>query len=450
VSLRTKLVLALVALSAAATAAIGLFSYRATADRLDEQIDRSLDEAVERLLDRPGRLPDRLALGDRPPIRGGGEVSIQLVGRRGATLGVQGQALPVDESDERVAAAPGSTQLRRDVTVDGESYRLLTVGLGGGLGALQVGRSLAENEQVLAGLRSGILVAGGIVVLVAGALGWLIADRATRRLVRLTDAAEQVTATRRLDVDVPVGGTDETGRLGTAFNEMLAALARSTEEQRRLVQDAGHELRTPLTSLRTNVYALRRSDQLSPEERARTLDDLEGEAEELTRLINEVVELAADERGDEPVVELRLDELVQRVAARAAQRSGRQVQVSAEGTVVVGRPVALERAVGNLVGNAVKFDPTGPIEVRCAAGTVEVADRGPGIDDADLPHVFDRFYRATAARSRPGSGLGLAIVADVVTRHGGRVWARNRDGGGAVVGFSLPGPDADALTEPSP
>jgi two-component system sensor histidine kinase MprB len=216
------------------------------------------------------------------------------------------------------------------------------------------------------------------------------------------------------------------------------------------VQDAGHELRTPLTSLRTNVYALRRSDQLSPEERARTLDDLEGEAEELTRLINEVVELAADERGDEPVVELRLDELVQRVAARAAQRSGRQVQVSAEGTVVVGRPVALERAVGNLVGNAVKFDPTGPIEVRCAAGTVEVADRGPGIDDADLPHVFDRFYRATAARSRPGSGLGLAIVADVVTRHGGRVRARNRDGGGAVVGFSLPGPDADALTEPSP
>jgi two-component system sensor histidine kinase MprB len=450
VSLRTKLVLALVALSAAATAAIGLFSYRATADRLDEQVDRSIDEATQRLLERPSRLPDRTARDDRRPIRAGGGVSIQLVGRRGATVGVQGEPLPVDEIDERVAQAPGPTQVRRDVDVNAESYRLLTTGLGGGRGALQVARSLAENEQVLAGLRSGILVAGGVVVLVAGALGWLIADRATRRLVRLTDAAEQVTATRRLDVEVPVGGTDETGRLGTAFNEMLAALSRSTEEQRRLVQDAGHELRTPLTSLRTNVYALRRSERLSPEERDRTLDDLEGEAEELTRLIDEVLELATDERSDEPAVELELGDLTARVAARAAQRSGREVRVTADDTVVVGRSRALERAVTNLVGNALKFDPSGTIEVSRTGGGVEVADRGPGIDEVDLPHVFDRFYRATAARSRPGSGLGLAIVADVVTRHGGRVWAANRDGGGAVVGFSLPTTAADALTEPSP
>ena len=145
-----------------------------------------------------------------------------------------------------------------------------------------------------------------------------------------------------------------------------------------------------------------------------------------------------------------MGELTARVAARAAQRSGREVRVTADDTVVVGRSRALERAVTNLVGNALKFDPNGTIEVTCTGGVVEVADRGPGIDEVDLPHVFDRFYRATAARSRPGSGLGLAIVADVVTRHGGRVWAANRDGGGAVVGFSLPGRDADALTERSP
>lgn len=452
-SLRTKLVLALVALTAAATAAIGLFSYRATATRLDEQVDRSLDEAAARLVDRPGRMTSREELeelGERRLPRSGGSISFQYVGPRGGVLSAPGEVLPVDPVDERLAAAPRAAQVRRDVAVDDETIRVLTVGLGGGRGAIQVARSLSENEQVLAGLRSGILVAAALVVLAAAALGWLVAHQATRRLVRLTAAAEHVAATRDLDVEVPVGGEDETGRLGTAFNQMLAALSRSTEEQRRLVQDAGHELRTPLTSLRTNVYALRRSEQLSPEERARTLDDLEGEAEELTRLIDEVLELATDERADEPAVEVHLGELIRRVAARATQRSGRAVQVDVDDTVVVGQPLALERAVGNLVENALKFDRSGTVQVSCAAGSVQVADHGPGIDDTDLPHIFDRFYRATAARSRPGSGLGLSIVADVVARHGGRVWAANRDGGGAVVGFSLPGPGADALTEPSP
>jgi two-component system sensor histidine kinase MprB len=126
------------------------------------------------------------------------------------------------------------------------------------------------------------------------------------------------------------------------------------------------------------------------------------------------------------------------------------VLVGADGTVVLGRPLALERAVGNLVENALKFDQNGPIAVACSQGRVEVADRGPGFDDEDLPRVFDRFYRSTAARSRPGSGLGLAIVADIVGQHGGEVYARNREGGGAVVGFTIPAGHAtpSALTQP--
>ena len=187
------------------------------------------------------------------------------------------------------------------------------------------------------------------------------------------------------------------------------------------------------------MYTLRRADELGPEQRAQVLDDLQGETEELTRLINEVVELATDRRGDEPEVQVHLRPLVERVAARASQRSGRPVLVSSDDAVVMGRPLALERAVGNLVENALKFDDSGgPVEVTCASGRIEVADRGPGFTDADLPHVFDRFFRATSARSRPGSGLGLAIVHDVVEHHGGSVYAGNRPGGGAVVGFQLP------------
>lgn len=433
-SLRSKLVIALVALSAAATTAIGVFTYRTTEQQLLSEIDQSLRAALASPV--PEQRPDR----DRPErFRGPGDVSIQVVLADGGTVSVQGVALPVDDLDERIATEGDPVQAYRNTEVDGEPYRLLTVAESRGLGAVQAGRSLAETDRVLDALRTRIVVASLVIVAVAAVLGALIARQVTRRLVRLTAAAEEVSATGRLDVDVPVGGGDETGRLGGAFNEMLHALARSKEDQKRLVQDAGHELRTPLTSLRTNVFSLRRADRLTPEERARLLDDVEGETEELTRLVNEVVELATDRYTEEEPVELSLAPVLERVAARSSQRSGRTVEVAADATVVQVRPAGIERAVGNLVENALKFDDSGgPIAVICAAGRVDVVDRGPGIGADDLPHLFDRFYRSTAARSRPGSGLGLAIVRDVVEREGGTVHAGNRPDGGAYVGFQLP------------
>jgi two-component system sensor histidine kinase MprB len=451
VSLRLKLVLALVALSTAATAAIGLFSYRTTEQQLEEQIDRSLVEATRRLAERPEPPPVGIdERDDRRGLRGETDVVVQLLGPDGDTISYQGDALPVDDVDLQIARADRALSITRDVTVGDDRYRMLTAGTGDGLGAVQTARSLGEIERVLAGLRSSILVAAIVVIVAAALLGAVIARQVTRRLVRLTAAAEEVTATRRLDVEVPVSGTDETGRLGVAFNQMLSALARSKQDQQRLVQDAGHELRTPLTSLRTNVYALRRSDRLTPEQQGQVLDDLEGETEELTRLIDEVVELATDRRGDEAEEQVQLGALVERVAGRASQRTGREVGVGTDDTVVIGRPLALERVVGNLVENALKFDELGPVAVACSQGRVEVVDRGPGFDEEDLPLVFERFYRSTAARSRPGSGLGLAIVADIVAQHGGEVYARNRDGGGAVVGFTLPVDPAapTALTQP--
>ncbi|MFZ4517436.1 MAG: sensor histidine kinase [Microthrixaceae bacterium] len=446
-SLRLKLVLALVALSTAATVAVGVFAYRTTSQQLNEQVDQSLREAVGRLSDRrgPDRDGDRYGppaggplLGVRPGDRNA--VTLRVLDADGAVLGGPGTLdIPVSSGARTVAASSQRYDLYEDATVVGDPYRVLTSGVGGRGGALQGARSVVENRAVLDGLRSRILVAGALVIAAAAAVGWFIARQVTRRLEQLTAAAEEVTVTGRLDVQVPGAGTDETGRLAGAFNSMLAALSRSKEDQQRLVQDAGHELRTPLTSLRANVYALRRADRLTAADRERVLDDLEGETEELTQLVNEVVELATDRREEPPTEVVALTPLAERVAARAAQRSGRPVEVRGDGTQVLGRTPALERAVGNLVENALKFDDSdGPVTVTVVAGRVEVADSGPGVAEEDLPMVFDRFYRATSARSRPGSGLGLSIVRDVAESHGGTVFVANRPEGGAVVGFQLP------------
>ncbi len=449
-SLRVKLAMALAVLAAAATVAVGVWSYVGTADRLRSEVDRSLDEAARGIAERAGREgvvvqpprhgPDEGSLDYRPASFQ--QILVQVVGADGSVvLAPEGLLLPVGQADVALAAARDpSPWVRRDASVDGEPYRMLTLPLGGGQGAVQLARSLAETDRLLDSLRNRTIVAVILVIAAAAALGWLVATQVTRRLVRLTSAAEEVAASGRLDVPVPEGGTDEVGRLGTAFDEMLAALARSRDAQQRLVQDAGHELRTPLTSLRTNVAVLRRYEALPPAERARLLADLDGETRELTLLVNELVELATEQREDEAEEDVELGALVERVAERARRRSGRTVLVDADDSALAGRPAALERAVSNLIDNAAKFDDgdASPVEVTVRRGRVTVCDRGPGIDHADLPHVFDRFYRAVPARSRPGSGLGLAIVRDVAEAHGGHVFAEAREGGGACVGFEVP------------
>lgn len=448
-SLRTKVVASLVVLSALAAIAIGLSTYHGTVDQIRDEIERSLDAAIDVLLPPRGddALPDDAA-GDqsatrRPRFRPRSfeQIVVQVINAEGAPVYFPSGVLPVTEADVAVAGADARRLERRGTaTVDGERFRVATVSIGDGRGAIQVARSLAEQERVQAAQRRRTVVATVLVTAVAALIGWFVARQITRRLVRLTAAAEEVADTGRLDVPIDAGGPDEAGRLGVAFSGMLAALARSRDDQQRLVQDAGHELRTPLTSLRTNISVLRRFDDLPAATRQQVLDDLDIEARELTALVDELVQLATEQRTDEAPVEASLGPLVRRVAERAARRSGREIVVDADSSRSVVRPQALERAVGNLIENAVKFDeqPGGRIDVVVRNGRIEVSDRGPGIDDADLPHVFDRFYRAVGARSRPGSGLGLSIVNDVATMHGGTAFATNRPGGGATVGISLP------------
>ncbi|WP_063770007.1 sensor histidine kinase [Streptacidiphilus melanogenes] len=374
-----------------------------------------------------------------------GDIGLQVLGSDGKVLQYANKQnsemdpLPISAEDQHLArsAAAGKTGNVTEVT-GGDRYRVVTVSLGGGRGAVMLSERLSATDDLLGSLMVRIALTAGAVMVAAGAAGWWVAGRITRRLVRLTATAEQVSATGELTLDVPQRGRDEIGRLARAFDDMLGRLARSKEDQRRLVQDAGHELRTPLTSLRTNIAALRRMDRLSPASRSALLDDLETETRELTVLVNELVELANDRRSTEVPTQTELDELAERVADLTRRRTGRDIVVEADPVVAVVRPQALQRALTNLVENAAKFS-SGPEEIRVVvrADRITVLDRGPGVEPEDLDRIFDRFYRATAARSLPGSGLGLSIVREVAEEHGGEVFARNRVGGGAEIGFTL-------------
>ena len=424
-SLRSKLAIAFAVLAVVVAGLMGLLGYTATANQLQRETDRVL-----------------LAGGDRSLMEGRGargQDAAVVLGADGQILQSRGEVvLPVTDADRAAAASAQPSVLSRTTSVNGTPYRIITVAPGQGRGAVLLGRNWSENAVVLQQLAAVLAVLAVVLAAIAAAAGWLVAKQITRRLVRLTDTAEQVSSTGELSVEVPGAGTDEVGRLAASFNAMLARLARSQSDQQRLVQDAGHELRTPLTSLRTNISLLERFDELPDDVRARVLADLRGESRELTGLVDEVLALAGGASDLGPVEPVRLADVADTVATRARRRSDREVTVSTDDSEVTASRAALERAVWNLVDNASKFDRSGgPIDIRVADRTVEVMDRGPGVDANDQPHIFDRFYRPVSSRSLPGSGLGLAIVKDVTETAGGRVYVRPREGGGSVFGMAF-------------
>jgi two-component system, OmpR family, sensor histidine kinase MprB len=439
-NLQRTLALTLAVLAAVVVLVFGTLAYATIANEIHIEIDATIQAAAQEVAGHAD--PDDIfdAPGGDPDFGTSSLVTLQRIKPDGSTVTLNNRApFPVTPVELEMATRPTRVVADpRDVVAPAGHYRIVTVAIGGGVGAIQVGRNLRVVDSLLDVVRVQILLVGAVTLAVAAAAGWFVASRIARRLVDLTRAAEEAGA-GHLDLVVPEGGSDEVGRLGKAFNAMLASLARSRDEQQRLIEDAGHELRTPLTSLRTNVSVVRRMDELSSSARATLLDDLTTETRELTDLVNELVELATDRRETEPATEVDLSAVADAVAERVQRRTGRPIEVRGDHGIVVGRSKTLERAIANLVENAVKFDPRGdaPIEVVVLGGRVEVLDRGPGIAAADLPHVFDRFYRATSARSRPGSGLGLSIVRDVAIAHDGSVFAAARSGGGASVGFTV-------------
>jgi two-component system sensor histidine kinase MprB len=431
--LRWKIALALATVALIATSAVGLISYRTTSVRLVDEVDRSIVQASQQMVDdaRDNRV--------RLPNRGLLEVYwVRVLQGDGSVLASSfPDETPVTADAAATVGQPRAFQ-RATVEVDGADARIHTIGLSNG--AVQIGRSLSEVESVLDDLRLRTLVLVTAVSVAAALVGWLIAGTVAAPLTRLARAAEQVGASGDLDVEVPGRGDDEVGRLGASFRYMLGALAVSRAEQQRLVQDAGHELRTPLTSIRTNLSVLRRHPEMSGDLREGVLDDIDSEVSELTDLVNELVAAASGRTEEQPSERIDLAELAEEVVERVGRRRAREIVLDVRADAVVDAPrPALERAIVNLVDNACKFDQTGgPIEVIVEGGSLTVVDRGPGIPAGEEALIFDRFHRAESARTMPGSGLGLSIVRDVVERAGGRVSARARDGGGAAIGFTLP------------
>jgi two-component system sensor histidine kinase MprB len=306
---------------------------------------------------------------------------------------------------------------------------------------VQIARPLTEADATLSQLRwlLAAVMLGGVGL--AGGLGLAVSRAATRPLARLTGAAEQVTATGDLHHRIPAGADDEPGRLAAAFNAMLAALEGSRDAQRQLVADASHELRTPLTAIRANIELLEHAPGLPPPERAAMLESARGQLEDLTVLVGDLVDLARPgERPTEPPEDLQLDALVAEAVERARRHApATTFELTAAPCVVRARRARLARAIGNLLDNAVKWSPPGAaVEVHVHGGEVTVRDHGPGIAKGDLPHVFDRFYRAPSARGLPGSGLGLAIVKHVADAHRGKVSAETAPGGGTLLRLTLP------------
>jgi two-component system sensor histidine kinase MprB len=344
---------------------------------------------------------------------------------------------------EREVSLGQHSQSVRTATLDGTPYRVVAVHSGPGE-ALVIAQSMESIDKALHRLQIILLLTSVIGVALAGLAGWAVAANGLRPVRRLTAATERVARTTDL-TPITVTGTDELARLTISFNAMLTALDASQTRERQLIADAGHELRTPLTSLRTNIELMgqatgkgRRS--LSEDESAEIMGDVRAQLEELTTLVGDLVELARDEpvrRDPEP---LDLADVVSLAVSRVRLRaSGVEFVTHTEPWMVVGEAQLLERAVTNLLDNAAKWSPDGgTVRVSLVEGVVQVSDEGPGIEPEDLPHIFDRFYRSTEARTLPGSGLGLSIVKRAADRHGGTAEVSSTLGEGATFTLFIP------------
>jgi two-component system sensor histidine kinase MprB len=445
-----------------------VFAAHVVASRqLRSATDQFLTQRAERFTEAPsGALPSDPSGGfdgspgpdpnDRVPLADPDALTQILSANGIVTSSIQGQpALPVDAHDMTLATSGGKPRFR-DATIQDSPYRILTVALPHG-GAVQIARSVKSDNHLLATLDIRLLLIALAGTMLAASLAWLIARRTVRPIEQLTEATTYVAQTQDLANQIPIERRDEIGRLAASFNTMLVALHNmvtelntSREQQKHLVMDASHELRTPLTAVRTNIDLLVRSHAISDTDRAELLAETEAELEELSDLVAELVELATDTRAEEPIDRVDLGELTEQVVARYERRSGRSITLELrEPAEIEARTNMVDRAVSNLIDNALKFSPADTaIHVVVDRSRIQVFDRGPGISSDERERVFDRFYRTASARTRPGSGLGLAIVKEIATLHGGSVTNTERPGGGTIATFELPNPIPPDRTQP--
>jgi two-component system sensor histidine kinase MprB len=459
VSFRRRITLVSAAAVAVAVVLASALTYLLAARELYGQVDSQLRDRARPLVSRFDRFPGSTArLGVHHDVFPGippGPNQVrgyqQLIDSSGKVLfaSTPSVKLPVD-ARARALAAHGGVPFYSDTNANGIHLRVLTEAVARGYAA-QLAQPLSYVDSALVRLRLILVLLdiGGVAL--AALLGRLVAGAAVAPIKRLTQATEHVTRTRDLSNRIRPAGEDEIGRLAESFNAMLDTLQRSmhaldasVHAQRQLVADASHELRTPVTSMRTNIEILEQEPDMAPEERQRMYGDVVEQIEELTLLMNDLIELARGEQPRSGNEDVRLDVLVEEAIGRTRRHSPyTPFHVELEPLVMTGAPARLGRAINNLIDNAVNYSPPGsPVEIALHGQELTVRDRGHGISPVDLPHVFDRFYRGAEARGRSGSGLGLAIVRQVAEQHGGSVSAEPAPGGGTLMRLRLPGATA--------
>src|SRR5579875_225759 len=469
-SLRRRIAAAAAAAVAAVAAAVALTGYLTTRSHLVGEVRTELRaRAAAFLQPHPGNRQDEAGGPGQAQPRGGAQPDeefqpppaplggaqgiLQVVSPSGQVLHSSGARLPVTAAVRRIGRRRAGSAFY-DCRVNGTHLEVYAAWDGPDQHIVLVALSLADDDAVLRGLLLpyGALIGGGIVL--AALLGLAISRSALRPIERFVARTERVTSELERPSRLEEGDAVELRRLPASFNHTLEALERSIEAQRHLIADASHELRTPIAALRSNIQIFLEADRLPPEEREGLQASILAELDELTQIVADVLELARGSSPDLHAEPVELDTIVREAVERTQRRApDLAFELDLEPTLIHGVPERVGRAVTNVIDNARKWSPAaGPVEVRLHDGTLSVRDHGPGFAARDLPHVFDRFYRADQARRMPGSGLGLAIVKQAAEAHGGWVEAANAPGGGAVVRVNFGPPltlGADGRSRPA-
>jgi two-component system, OmpR family, sensor histidine kinase MprB len=434
VTFRSRVISATVAAAAIAVILACFASFLTTRNAIINSVDESLSVEANQMTSPGGHDFDN---------------GVIIVLPSGVTVPSSTPKVLIDATVLSVATGKSST-LYRTVVIEGHNYRELIVPMAantfGEISTTSAELLVTDIDGQVNELRNLIrtltLVAAGGLLLALG-LGLFLARTALRPLEQVTNEIETVAETNDLGYRLTEGDEDELGRLRRVFNRLLSTVESSQVLQRQLVLDASHELRTPLTSLRTNAQVLSRARELNPDDLRQLTDDMVTQVDELAALVTDLGELSRGERSEGAIESLRLDDCLDECVDTArtyARIKEITIDVNVEPSNVLGRRDRLERAISNLLTNAIKFTPNGGrIVVESREGTMSVSDSGPGIAEADQPFIFDRFWRSASARALPGSGLGLSIVAQVVAELQGSVSVdRDPTLGGARFTITLP------------
>jgi len=447
VSLQMRLVLLTATAVAMGVLLSGTALFLTTRASMYDQLDAELTSLAAFMADRVSE--DQASLGglNVDALRAA-NVTMVLVQANKGEVRVQGDnaTFPVTQLEIAVARTQTGFTARTGYASDGTAYRIVAVPLtrgGAATTSVVLGRQLTPTLTTLNNMWAVLAMVGLLSVAAAIGSGWLVARSTLVPIRRLTSAVTYITDTDEL-LPIQIEGETELSDLSHAFNSMVYSLASSRERQRRLIADAGHELRTPLTSLRTNIELLiadQKSGMLPEGARADILRDVSAQLGEFTALVGDLVHLSREGRAQSAREPIDMRDIVANAITRAQRRGPTLTfDVDLQPLFLIGEPDTLERAVTNLLDNAVKFSPLGgTVTVRMDGQLIRIADSGPGIADEDLPHIFERFYRSDRARNTPGTGLGLSIVAHTVNSHGGWVKAGHAKSGGAEFTLMLPG-----------